>query len=622
MKARWITVGLLVVLDIVLLPSVLRFPYYIKEHAARAATVWFEEFSVIDAAKLLFADPLLQQLWIVCQPLLLLLVILMFWKDMPGKKNRIMDGVGGPEASGSGEYGTSRWMSDKEMDKTATRWKFRDVVSRGGIIAGVMLKKGYAWIIDQDLHTLVIGSTRSGKTRRWVFPTLWHLAFAGESMIFTDPKGELFEKSHRFLQRMGYNVVYLDFRDPGRGNRWNPLHPVVEALKANKFSEAVQQASSIAHMFVHQTPGSKKGDQTWNNGAESVIQALSLAVAMEAPEDGQKHMTSVYKMLGELGEVQRVIVENQTIDYVPLNDYMRKLPNDHPARDAFIAARLAPERMRGSFYAQVATLLRFFADPAIQYLTGAQDHELGNVGKEKTAVFLIIPDEDSTRHPLAALYVEQTYQALVKLANRNNGRLPVRVNMILDEFGNMPPFKDFPTKLTVSGGRGVRWHLIVQDFQQLEELYQGQSETIKGNCHVWLYLLTSSTKTAEEISRKLGDYTIESSGSSVTDGGKYISRGHSSGVTGRKLLKPEELERFPENEAIVMRLRHQPARVPMPDLSMWPANDDFNHERGDFEERRVERIPIFIPDLELGHQETAATDDLTKQEDYVFLDKD
>ncbi|MGG2201886.1 VirD4-like conjugal transfer protein, CD1115 family [Paenibacillus validus] len=628
LKWKWISVAMIFVLDIVLWPSILRFPAYLKQHFTSAATVWFREFNILDAAKLVLTDPGLQKLWLYTQPLMLLFIFLLFWKDMPGKKNRIMEGVGGPDATGSGEYGTTRWMTDKEMDQKTTVWKFGDTMTKGGIIVGAMLKKAYAWIIDLDLHTLIIGSTRSGKTRRWVFPTLWRLAFAGESMIFTDPKGELHEKSQKFLKRMGYNVVYLDFREPGRGNRWNPLHPVVEALKADKPSEAVQQASSMAHMFVHQTPGSKKGDQTWNNGAESVIQALSLAVAIEAPEDGQKHMTSVYKMLGELGEVQKVMAGKQIIDYVPLNDYMRKLPKDHPARDAFIAARLAPERMRGSFYSQVATLLRFFADPAIQYLTGTQDHELENVGKEKTAVFLIIPDEDSTRHPLAALYVEQTYQALVKLANRNKGRIPVRVNMILDEFGNMPPFKDFPTKLTVSGGRGVRWHLIVQDFQQLEELYQGAAETIKGNCHVWLYLLTASTKTAEEISKKLGDYTIQTDGSSVTDGGRSVSRSQSTGKTGRRLLKPEELERFPDNEAIVIRLRHQPARVPMPDLSQWPANADFEHDGGEEEERNVERVPIFIPEIEglsQADQEVAAAaepDENREEENFVFLDEE
>jgi len=622
---KWFSLGVIVLLDFILLPSILRFPYFLKTYGSQAATHWFQEFDILVAGKLLITDPMIRQLWLYCQLFLSIFIILQFWKDMPGKKNRIKEGVGGPDAVGSGEYGTSRWMTDKEMDQKTTIWRFRDTTTRGGIIAGVKMSKSYAWTIDQDLHTLIIGSTRSGKSRRWVMPTLWRLAFAGESMIFTDPKGELHATSHQFLKRMGYNVVVLDFRDPGRGNHWNLLHPVNEAIKAGKISDAVQHASSIAHMLVHQSPGSKKGDQTWNNGAESVIQALTLAVALDAPDENQKHMTSVYKILGELGEVQKVLAGNQLIDYVPLNEYMRNLPKDHPARDAFVAARLAPDRMRGSFYSQVATLLRFFADPAIQYLTGSQDHELDAVGREKTAVFLIIPDEDSTRHPLAALYVEQTYQALVKLANKSEGnRLPVRVNMILDEFGNMPPFKDFPTKLTVSGGRGVRWHLIVQDFQQIEELYQGSAETIKGNCHVWLYLLTASTKTAEEISKKLGDYTIHTDGSSVTDGGmRKISRSQNMGKTGRRLLKPEELERFPEDEAIVLRLRHQPARVPLPDLSEWPVKEDFIFDGGD-EERIIDRVPVFLPNLDLVDHPDKVQDsnpsETREEEQFIFLE--
>jgi type IV secretion system protein VirD4 len=598
MKRKLIFIFMVLLFDVFILPSVIRFPYYVKEYGTDAASRFFDELHIVHAAQLVMTDPINRQLWLYFQILLGVFVLLQFWKDIPNRKNRIADGVGGPESAGSGEYGTSRWQSKREMDKTMTKWALGDTKTRGGIIAGVNLSKSYAWTIIEDLHTLIIGSTRSGKTRRWVLPTIWRLAFAGESMILTDPKGELYKKTHRFLKLMGYNVVMLDFRDPGRGNRWNLMDPVNRAVEAGNLSEAVQHASSISHMLVHQTTDSNKGDQIWNNGAESVIQALTLAVAMEAPDEAQKHMTSVYKMLGELGETQRIVIGDHTVDFVPLNDYMKSLPTDHPARDAFIAARLAPERMRGSFYSQVATLLRFFADPGLQYMTGAQDHKLEDIGEKKTAVFLVIPDENTTRHPLAALYVEQAYQALVKVANKHGGRLPVRVNNILDEFGNMPPFKDFATKLTVSGGRGIRWHLIVQDFKQLDERYQGSAETIKGNCHVWIYLLTSSTKTAEEISKKLGNYTIHTDGSSVTDGGSFNKVSHSQNVgkTGRRLLLPEELERFPEKEAIVLRLRHQPARVPLPDLSEWPIGKDFEDFDSE-DERKIERVPVYIPYL-------------------------
>lgn len=596
MKRKLTFILVVLLFDFLVLPSIVRLPYYLKEYGSDAASFFFQEFNVYYAAKLVITEPFNRQVWLFIQPLLALYVLLQFWRDLPNRKNRIGDGVGGPDATGSGEYGTSRWQTKREMDKTMTRWGFGDTGIIGGIITGVNLAKKYAWTIVDDLHTLIIGTTRSGKSRRWVLPTIWRLGFAGESMVLTDPKGELFRKTNRFLTRKGYNVVLLDFRNPGRGNRWNLMDPINRSVRGGDLSDAVQSAASISHMLVHQSPGSKKGDQTWNNGAESVIQALTLAVAMEAPDDAQKHMTSVYKMLGELGETQRIMIGSQTVDFVPLNEYMKDLPTDHPARDAFIAARLAPERMRGSFYSQVATLLRFFADPGMQFMTGAQDHKLEDIGEKKTAVFLIIPDEDTTRHPLAALYVEQTYQALVKVADKHGGRLPVRVNMILDEFGNMPPFKDFATKLTVSGGRGIRWHLIVQDFQQLEALYGDATETIKGNCHVWLYLLTSSTKTAEEISKKLGNYTINTDGSSVTDGGSInkISRSQNVGKTGRRLLLPEELERFPKNEAIVMQLRHHPARVPMPDLSEWPIGDEFT-ENDVTKMRKIERVPVFIP---------------------------
>lgn len=600
MKRRIIFISIVFLFDIILFPSIVRIPYYLKEYGMQASSYFIQEFNILHAAKLVIFEPFNRYVWLYSQPLFVLFVILQLWRrNLPYQKNRIGDGVGGPDATGSGEYGTSRWQSKREMDRSMTRWVFGDTTSKGGVIAGVNLQKSYAWTIVDDLHTIVIGSTRSGKTRRWVLPTIWRLSFSEESMILTDPKGELYLKTKDHLKRMGYNVVMLDFREPGRGNRWNMMHQINRSIREGRVSEAVQLAASISHILVHQSPDSKKGDQVWNNGAESVIQALTLAVAMEAPDDSKRHMSSVYKMLGELAEPQKIQIGDQQIDVVPLNEYMKSLPINHPARDAFVAARLAPDRMRGSFYSQVATLLRFFADPGIQYLTAVQDHSMDDIGKQKTAVFLIVPDEDTTRHPLAALYIEQAYQALVKTANKHGGRLPVRVNMILDEFGNMPPFKDFTSKLTVSGGRGIRWHIIVQDFQQIEELYQGSAETIKGNCHTWIYLLTSSTKTAEEISKKLGNYTIQTDGSSVTDGGSINKLSHSQNAskTGRRLLLPEELERFPENEGIVMRLRHQPARVPMPDLSEWPI--DFS-ESIEFDNRKIEPVPVFVPFLNEG----------------------
>lgn len=603
---KWISLGILVLLDFILLPSILRFPGIFIEHLSHAPAVWLAGFNVVEAANLVLNEPQLRQLWLYSQLLLLVMVIMIFWKDViPGKKNYIQEGVGGPKSAGNGQYGTSRWQSDKETSDTSTVWKMGQMVEQGGLVIGVMDKKMAAWIVTQDFHSLIIGATRSGKTRRLVFPTIWQLAHAGESMIMTDPKGELHQRTSGFLKKRGYHVICLDFREPGWGNRWNAMQPVVDAIQKGDLSKATKQAWSIAHMFVHQKPGTAQGEQIWNNGAESVIASLILSVAMEAENDSQKHMTSVYKTLAELGETKKAMMGKMLIDYIPLNEFMKSLPMDHPARDAFATARLAPERTRGSFYATVAALLRLYSDPSISYLTAAQDHDLTKIGQEKTAVFLIIPDEDKTRHALAALYVDQAYQALIDLANKNNGRVPLRVNYILDEFGNMPPIKDFDTKLTVSGGRGIRWNLIVQDFQQLKQAYRDTAQTIKGNCHTWIYLLTQDPQTAKDVSVKCGKYTIQTDNSSVNIRGYEASRGQSSGLTGRDLLTIDEIMRWPENQSLVIRARHFPARLHLPDLSQWPADRDFITWGGEME-RKVEKVDVFIPGFDAGLEDEAA----------------
>ncbi|MCY9763215.1 type IV secretory system conjugative DNA transfer family protein [Paenibacillus alvei] len=614
LKPKWISLYFILLVDILVLPSLILLPEYVVKYQFEAASHWFKDFSVISSITQIIHNSFLLKIWLYLQFIFFALVILIFWKDTPGKKNKMQD-IGGPEAAGSGQFGTSRWQSEKEIAKTTATWKFHEMVLAGGIVLGALLDRGkqFAYIDKDDANTIIIGATRSGKTRRLIFPTIWMLAHAGESMIITDPKGELYDRTSTSLRKRGYNVRFIDFRKPGRGNRINYMEPVLKALREKNVPEATKHAWTIAHMFVYQKPGSDKGESIWRDGAESVIAALILAVAMEAPSEKEKHMYSVYKMLVELGRVQKVRVGNQIIDYVPLNDYMERLPLDHPARDAYATAFLAPERTRGSFFSSVSAHLRLFADPSVAYLTSYQDHELIGAGREKTAVFLIIPDEDTTRHPYAALYVNQTYDALVEYANECGGRLPIRVNMLLDEFGNMPPFPDFDTKLTVSLGRGVRWNMVIQAYGQLTQKYgEHVADTIKGNAQNTIYLRTNDNKTAEDLSKRTGMYTIATEGSSYNVGQHHVNRGGSSSFTGRRLLTPDEILKWPRDMSLVLRGGMNPTRLPLPDLSLWPADQEFKSIEDD-EKRVIHKVDMFIPNL--NQSSSYSSDELEVQEE-------
>ncbi|MGE7828546.1 VirD4-like conjugal transfer protein, CD1115 family [Paenibacillus sp. NPDC093718] len=626
LKPKWLSLYLIVLADLFLLPSLIQLPLYIIKFKMNAIDEWFADFNIFKAIQSTLHNTDMLKGWLTLQFIVLVLVVLIFWRDMPGRKNRVLDGVGGPEAAGSGQFGTSRWMTEKEVNKSATLWILKQLVLSGGIVLGAVLdgRKPYALVDTSDSNTIIIGATRSGKTRRLIFPSIYMLAHAGESMIVTDPKGELYDRSATFLEEQGYKVTFLDFRKPGHGNRTNYMEPVLEALRQGDVPLATKHAWSIAHMFVYQKPGSDKGEAIWRDGPESVIAALILAVAMEAPTEEEKHMYSVYKMLVELGRVRQVLVAGKLIDYVPLNDYFDKLPVDHPARDAYATAFLAPERTRGSFFSSASALLRLFADPSIAFLTSKQDHDLTDVGKEKTAVFLIIPDEDKTRHPYAALYVNQTYDALVEYANQCGGRLPIRVNMLLDEFGNMPPFPDFDTKLTVSLGRGVRWNLVIQAYGQLVEKYGANiAETIKGNVQNTIYLKTTEIKTAEELSKRTGNYTIATEGSSYNVGKNQTNRGASTSFAKRALLEPDEVIRWPKDLALVFRGGMFPAKIPLPDLSLWPADKELA-SMGVESERKIGKVRFFIPDMEgsqQAHNEAAsAHDDDDDEEPSTYMD--
>ena len=474
-------------LSIVLIPQGIVFIGYFLKYTIRAPTLFLNELDFIGNIKLLFTDREFLYIWLSFQPIILLLISFLFWKDHFASKNKT-GFFGTPKAADSGEHGTSRWRTAKEVENTTTVWRIKrnsegkieppqipknpystkksDLKQKkvaGGNVLGYNIKQNKVYLDTQDTNTLIIGTTRSGKTRTFLFPTIWELAKAKESMVLTDPKGEIHELTHKYLEKEGYDVVLLDFRDARRGNHWNVMQPVLEALKDGDQARASETAQDIAHSIVYQTE--RKGDPVWPNGEKSVIASTILAVATSDVPDSQKNMTNVYHNIIELGQpVVYQDAKGNLLEIIPLNDYFKSLPPGHIAKSAFGVAMLSPEKMRGSFFSSAASSLQLFADPSLSFMTKIQDHDLKDIGRKSTAVFLCIPDEKTTKHVFASLYVNQVYEKLVELANECGGRIPVRVNMLLDEFGNMPAIPDFDTKVTVSLGRGLGGHLSFKTF--------------------------------------------------------------------------------------------------------------------------------------------------------------
>ena len=609
---RIFIITLIVLLDVLFMPWILKFPTFLFEDFVTAPDKWFN-YGIIQSYKDFLNDKTFRNVVLFMQlPVFTLIVALAWNTEKFKKKNRIKDGIGGPEPAGQGQHGTSRWQTKQEMDDNVTVWDSSSPLAKGGTVLGMEKSHGgreKVWLNDGDIHTLIIGATRSGKDRRVLLPSIWELAEAGESMVLSDPKGDQFITSSPYLKRMGYNIIAMNFREPSKGNQWNLLHPVNQAIDNDNISEATEMAWDIANAITRQKPPSTS-EPIWENGEESVIAALVLLASLNSEFKFQRHMPTAYYLLAEYG----IPLDD---DSVPLIDYIKKLPVKHPAKAAFATASLAPYKTRGSFFTQASSDLRLFADPNVADMMSVQDHSMQSVGIDKTAVFLIIPHENTTRNILATLYIDQLYQALIRLANKNGGRIPRRVNFLLNEFGNLPPLPDFDKKLTVGGGYGIRFTLALQDIAQLKKLYKDNSQTITGNCHNWLFLKTADVETAKLISEKTGKYTVETENSSSSVQSKGHSRSYGVGLTGRPLLLPDEVLRWNIDESLVLPISDFPARYPLPDLSLWRANKDFGFDSTgniDFDmkfneeiiqkrwdglpARPIQEVSIWLPDLD------------------------
>jgi type IV secretion system protein VirD4 len=357
------------------------------------------------------------------------------------------------------------------------------------------------YYVGDDVHTLCIGATRSGKSRIIVIQSICTLGLAGESLIISDPKAELYHYTSGFLERLGYDVKVLDFKNPEKSHRYNLLQPIIDAVNDGDFDKAEMRAWDLTNTL---TGKQDTGEKIWHNGEMSVIAASILCVVCDnKPRPEFQNLTNVYWFIAEMAK---------TIGgKMPLLEYVKKLPQSHPAKALLSISDVAPSRTRSSFYTSALTTLRLFTSKSIYGITNKSDFSLTDVGEKKQALFIILPDEKTTFYPVASLVISQQYELLANMADKRGGRLKQRVNFMLDEFGNFTTIADFTNKLTVGGGRGMRFNLFLQSFAQLEDKYdKNTASTIKSNCQVWIYLQADDPETLKEISEKLGTYTTSS----------------------------------------------------------------------------------------------------------------
>lgn len=436
-------------------------------------------------------------------------------------------------------------------------------IQRGGLAIGMSPDGKRQYYVPEDTHTLTIGTMRSGKTRCLVLPSIGLTAQAGESMVMVDMKGELYTDTRYYLESLGYEVIALDFASPQFSNRYNYLQPCIDALNCGEIAKAVTAARDMATMLVAEN---NTHERIWVDGERAILTMASLICAHDNVDNPQYQ---------NLGNVQQFLTYMcQPIgknEIVPLNVYLESLPETHPARLTMGISQIAPDKMRGSFYTSALTTLNLFTDPLIHSMTASTDFDPEQTGIRKRAIFIILPDYKETYHTLAALFIYQLYQILAEYADRHGNRLPRRVHFFCDEFGNFVKIPNFATLMTVSGGRGIRWHLFVQNTEQLDEKYGDKvGKTIRANAETWVYLQSDSDATRKEISERLGKYTVKSPSLSGSSSGQSSA---SYNLTGRSLLMPDEIHQCIQRPYQLVMTRNAPAVMYAPDLSktIWNA---------------------------------------------------
>ena len=491
-----------------------------------------------------------------------------------------------PEVAGQGQHGTARWLKNKEFDKnfksniiTDKNDKFKS----GGIIVGYKKekKKEKVYYINDNIHSLVVGATRSGKTRSIVLQTVGMLGMAGESMIISDPKAEIYHYTSEYLKELGYKIVTLDFKNPSKSTRYNFLQPVIDAVNDNDFRKAEEYAWDITQSLVGNEES--KMEKIWRDGEMSIIAGAIMSVVFDNRDHPEyQNLTNVFSFISEM-----CLTKGQQM---PINKYIENLPPEHPSSTIFNIARIAPEKTRGSFFTSALVTLRLFTSKSIYGMTCQSDYSLKDSGEEKVVTYIILPDEKTTYYPLASLFVYQNYVSLVESADERGGQLKNRVNYILDEFGNFTTIPAFGNMLTVAGGRRIRFNLFLQSFSQLDNKYGKEvAENIRDNCQTWIYLKTASNETAGIISKKLGTYTTSSySKSNSYSNYQSGSNSESMNLISRALLTEDEILRIERPYVLVIQTGLYPIITKLPDISQWSFNKFFG--MGDEEHNRKLRL--------------------------------
>ena len=457
--------------------------------------------------------------------------------------------------SAKGTYGTSGWMSRKEM--AGVLELVADLRRYQGIVLGMLDRKAVCVPEKTRLNSnlAVYGASGSMKTRSFCMNRILQGVSRGESLVICDPKSELYEKSSEYLRDKGYTLRVFNLVNPENSDSWNCLSEVEgQELMAQLFVDVI----------IKNTTGGGKGDHFWDSAEMNLLKALVLYVDKGYPPENRN-----------MGQVYQLITLNSE---TALNSLFEVLPINHPAKAPYSLFKQASDSVRSGVIIGLGSRLQVFQSELIKKITARDEIDLELLGQKPCAYFLVTSDQDSTFDFLASLFLSFVFIKLVRYADKNceGGRLPVPVHVLGEELTACGTIPDLSRRLSVIRSRNISMSCVFQNLAGLQNRYPlNLWQEILGNCDVQLFLGCTDPLTAEFVSSRTGLASVAVSSKSKQLGTWRISNytpeyRETSGVGKRPVLTPDEVLRLPIDEALIIIRGKKTLKVDKMDYSKHP----------------------------------------------------
>ncbi len=429
------------------------------------------------------------------------------------------------------EHGSSDWSKNGEQYAVLSNKK------------GIILAEDNYLPVDKrgNVNVLVVGGSGSGKSASYSIPNAFQQL---GSYVFTDPKGELYDRTAGYLKQNGYEIKVLNLVKPQNSDGYNPLMHISSEIDVDVIANTIVKG---------QKTDSGGSDPFWDDSAEMLLKALIYYLMATRPEEEQN--------LASCAELVRAANSNGGSNL--LTELISKLPYDHPARMNYKSIEIAPEKTYSSILSTLQSKLGKFDSKEIAELTSTDTINFEEIGSKKTAVYVISSDTHTAYDFLLTIFFSQMIQQLYNFADDNGGKLKVPTYFILDEFANIGKIPDFDKKISTSRSRKISFSVILQNLDQLEAIYDKSYETIIGNCDTHVFLGSNSYKTVEYFSKALGEKTIERESISINRDKQHHRTGTSDSdqVMARALMTPDELRRLDNDLCIIFEKGIKPVKA-------------------------------------------------------------